>query len=365
MTSKNAALPEIEGGYIPSLDGLRAVSMFLVFMAHAFPGLRIPSGFGVTVFFFISGYLITTLLYREHEKTGRISFRKFYERRVLRLAPPLFVALSIGICFVLLGWLKGTLNPVGLASQTFFFFNYWRIENSAPVIEGLDVLWSLSVEEHFYLIFPLMLLVAIKRNWPAWWMIVGCIAVLFWRTYKALVMDQPDWLIYSLTDTRLDSMLWGCFLAALIAQRSRIPGFILTNFTSSLIFAVVLLIASFAVRSDDFRTTLLFTVQGIALIPIFVLAIYQPERWPFVALNWRAVRVLGVYSYTLYLVHRLMLETLKSFGMPVNGIGTALIGAILAIGIAALVHRFIERPIKVWRDKLRDIDLDERTPKGI
>src|SRR4051812_20527063 len=79
--------------YIPSLDGLRAISFAVVFLAHAgVPGM--PGGFGVTVFFFLSGYLITTLLRLEVERTGTVSLRRFYLRRALRILPPFYIVLA-------------------------------------------------------------------------------------------------------------------------------------------------------------------------------------------------------------------------------------------------------------------------------
>src|SRR5215813_9403267 len=86
-----------ESLYIPSLDGIRACSVMVVFAAHA--GLRglIPGGFGVTVFFFLSGYLITTLLRMEHEQSGQIRLRNFYLRRVYRIIPPMYIVLTLTV----------------------------------------------------------------------------------------------------------------------------------------------------------------------------------------------------------------------------------------------------------------------------
>ena len=82
--------------YIPSLDGLRAVAFLLVFVAHSGLDNVVPGGFGVTVFFFLSGYLITTILRIEAQKTGTISLGKFYLRRAFRILPPLYVTLALG-----------------------------------------------------------------------------------------------------------------------------------------------------------------------------------------------------------------------------------------------------------------------------
>src|SRR5690242_16753148 len=88
-----AAVPGRGGFDIPSLDGFRAAAVTLVFLSHAWTVKWLPGNFGVTVFFFLSGYLITTLLRREFEKSGRISFRAFYLRRALRILPPFYLVL--------------------------------------------------------------------------------------------------------------------------------------------------------------------------------------------------------------------------------------------------------------------------------
>src|SRR3977135_1168749 len=96
-----------DNGVIPSLDGLRAISIMIVLVSHAGYGGVVPGGLGVTIFFFLSGYLITTLLVDERERSGRIDIGKFYLRRVFRLFPPLLVTLVIAYFLVLLGLLDG------------------------------------------------------------------------------------------------------------------------------------------------------------------------------------------------------------------------------------------------------------------
>src|SRR5258708_38738724 len=112
------ALPARKSLYIPSLDGIRAVSFMLVFLAHAGLEDKIPGGLGVTVFFFLSGYLITTLLRTEADQNGRISIRDFYIRRVLRIFPPFYLTILLG---VLLHWthlLSGPISGDGVFFQS-------------------------------------------------------------------------------------------------------------------------------------------------------------------------------------------------------------------------------------------------------
>src|SRR5262252_10540591 len=99
-----------KNGVIPSLNGLRAISISIVLVAHAGYGNVIPGGLGVTIFFFLSGYLITTLLVDEHERSGRIDIGKFYLRRAFRLFPPLLLTLVIAYSLVLLGLLDGGIS---------------------------------------------------------------------------------------------------------------------------------------------------------------------------------------------------------------------------------------------------------------
>src|SRR5580658_4318026 len=145
---------------IPSLDGFRAVSILIVFMSHA--GLRqiIPGTFGVTVFFFLSGYLITTLLRLEWKETDAISLRHFYLRRVLRIFPPLYLTLAFASVVTLVGLLPGTLTWSAFGAQVMFLANYYKIYRAGfGMPPGMLVLWSLAVEEHFYVGFPLLYIV--------------------------------------------------------------------------------------------------------------------------------------------------------------------------------------------------------------
>src|SRR5690242_11117871 len=89
--------------YIPSLDGIRALAVMIVFVAHAGLGSWVPGGFGVTVFFFLSGYLITTLLRMEYDRSGTISLKDFYLRRVLRIFPNMYTVLFVASALTMLG----------------------------------------------------------------------------------------------------------------------------------------------------------------------------------------------------------------------------------------------------------------------
>ncbi len=145
------------GFYIKGLDGIRAASIAMVFVSHLDLGRISPGMLGVNIFFLLSGFLITTLMIREHDARGRVSIREFYIRRTLRIFPPMYIVLAFGTALVLWRILPAALNLNALLVQCLHLTNYYCIYfDGAALIPGLAVYWSLAVEEHFCLIFPLV-----------------------------------------------------------------------------------------------------------------------------------------------------------------------------------------------------------------
>lgn len=336
--------------YIPSLDGFRALSISIVFLGHSFKNLPIPGGLGVTIFFFISGYLITTLLLREFDSSHSIDFKGFYVRRLLRLMPPLLITMAFGGGLVGLGLADGTLDPVGLMSQIFFFYNYWDAHHTNDVISGLGILWSLSVEEHFYLIFPAIFILCLKKKWNMVWLPALAVVILVWRIFKFSVIGVDEWAIYSLTDTRIDSIIWGCCLAVLLHRKILNANWYSDNISiAAFIAGCGIILVTLVVRDDNFRSTIRYTLQGVALIPIFYYAMYNKKSIFYAILNNKSVRKLGVYSYTFYLVHYIILNAFSYKDVFSSVIVTAVVAGTLSIIYSAIMHEFVERPIKRWR----------------
>ncbi|MGB3281224.1 MAG: acyltransferase [Pseudorhodobacter sp.] len=331
---------------IPSLDGLRALSILIVFLSHAGMSRLIPGGFGVTVFFFLSGFLITTLMLREQAKTGKIALAAFYARRVIRLAPPILVTLFCASGLVLLGQLGGALDFATLMSQIFFYYNYFALYGPAHEIAGTGILWSLSVEEHFYLIWP-ALFIAISKGWigvkhVAWMLLL----ILLWRFVRVFGFGSYEWAIYSATDTRFDSLLFGCLLALMNGQGQSARLFGAGKVQHLWVLGGLLLVlASFALRGEVFRSTLRYSVQGVALMPLFYYAVSAPETAYFRPLNWPWVKRIGVYSFTIYLCHYVIIEALSMQGLASGSLAMLLVAGALSVGFAALVYRFVERPL--------------------
>jgi peptidoglycan/LPS O-acetylase OafA/YrhL len=207
----------INQGKIPSLDGLRGVSFLIVFLAHAGLEWIIPGRVGVNIFFLLSGYLITTLMIRERQKTGWISLKLFYSRRTLRIFPPMYAIMIATLLYLWLSHHAQGLTVGGVCSQVFYYQNYW-FHNGKGIIPGLGVLWSLAVEEHFYILFPPLFLLLLNRfgfNYRqiAIFLLALCALILAWRTF--VVFTFPNGLVWArdTTDCRADSILFGCVLA--------------------------------------------------------------------------------------------------------------------------------------------------------
>lgn len=341
--------------YIPSLDGLRAVSIAFVFFAHAGVSPLIPGGFGVTVFFFLSGYLITSLLIQEQASHGFIAIRAFYLRRIVRLGPPLLITLAFAALLVLLGLANGDLAPATIASQIFFYTNYFNLygPDVGNNVSGLGILWSLAVEEHFYLFYP-WVFILLARGKIGLNAIAGLIAlILIWRCICFFFLGISDWEIYTRTDTRIDSMLYGCLLALMAGRGLDRKWFPDKAMYPLIALACAVLIVTFLLRDPAFRSTIRYSLQGLALMPIFHFAVTRHEVWMFRPLNWKPVRKIGQYSYTLYLVHFVIIKAMILQNVATGNIlvFTAVAGA-LSIAYAALVFEIAEKPLKPLRQRL-------------
>jgi peptidoglycan/LPS O-acetylase OafA/YrhL len=346
--------------YIPSLDGIRAVSFFLVFFSHAGLGGIVPGGFGVSVFFLLSGFLITTLLRTEFARYRRISLGSFYLRRVLRILPPLYVTLALAIVL----WRMGKGHPAipfaGTLAQSLQVANYYEIyADPAVTIPGTGVLWSLGVEEHFYLIFPLLYIWMCPR-FPAYRqaliLLTLCAAALVWRCILLFHFHASFVHTYYATDARFDSILFGCVLAIVANPVLHDPlhGWFLRRMKWLLPLCVVVLLGTFLERDEGFRETLRYTLQGLALVPLFIAAIHYQKSLPVLLLNLPFVRFLGVLSYSLYLCHAIIMASIESVWKTSPAL-TSAVSLAGALCFATLVHYWIERPCTKIRRRLSKV----------
>lgn len=357
--------------HIPSLDGLRAVAIMIVFLSHAGLSHVVPGLFGVTIFFFLSGYLITTLLRMECERDGGASLPQFFLRRTLRILPPFYLVLGAIALLCSFGLLPGGWHPEALAAQALFAANYWEITGGMQP-PGTEVLWSLAVEEHFYLLFPFFYL-GMRRVLPARshqfaLLLTLCAAVLAWRMLLVHHFSAID--LHSgsahhprtchATDTRLDGLLFGCALAVwgnpvLDGTQIRRAHWLWLLLPA----CMLLLLASFLIRSVSFRETWRYTIQGLALMPVFVCVIRYHDTPLLRFLNWRWVSRLGVFSYSFYLTHALLLALTEEWlpdSVSLSHLQLMLLRGILAFGLTFvaswLIHHGVERPFLRLRRRL-------------
>jgi peptidoglycan/LPS O-acetylase OafA/YrhL len=353
--------PHVGKFYIPALDGLRAVAFILVFLGHAGFERYVPGGFGVTVFFFLSGYLITTLLRIESGKTGTISLKNFYIRRCRRILPPMYITLGLAYALGYLGFLatQGTLR--GAFAAVFYYANYLDLlSNKTYLPSGMGLVWSLMIEEHFYLLFPLTYFIFLRKRWDrqrqTYILLILCGIALFWRCLLVTIFHVPilpgsagssGW-TYIATDARFDAILWGCILA--IASNpwlhdagnepmlERHKGVLALSGLALIFFTLVW-------RNGFFRETVRYSLQSAALYPVFFYCIAARSSWVARLLDLKALREIGNLSYAMYLIHYLLLQ---SIGRYVH-LGRFAVGVIafgLSLGYAMLMRTLVEDPIR-------------------
>jgi len=338
------------GTYIPSLDGLRCVAILPVFFSHALMAAQLPSfipgNFGVTLFFFLSGYLITTLMRLEMERTGGVNLGLFYLRRALRIFPTCYLVLALAGLY---GWYTGRMDSWWLLGQMFHLTNYQIIAGgwTAPIAPNTDVYWSLAVEEHFYLLFPafFILLARVGRGGrPAAILLSLCVAVFLWRCWLIYGLGAPYDRTYVATDTRIDSILFGCALA-LWGNPALDPTRISERTWKRVLLplSVLGILLTFVTGEREFRETFGYTLQCLCLFAIFIAAVRYPDWGPMRLLNLRAVRWIGALSFAIYLIHPSVLY----FSKQVVGPSLPLllpVATAITVAAAALLYYGIERP---------------------
>ena len=347
-------------GYQPSLDGLRALSVTAVILYHA--GVSwMPGGFlGVEIFFVVSGFLITALLLEERSTNGVVDLRQFWIRRARRLLPALYLLLAVVSVASLLVYddAAGRLGGDVLAALA-YVFNWWQIflDESYFAQAGrpplLQHLWSLAVEEQFYLIFPpifalgLVKIGHVKTRW----------AVLATGLASALLMavlfqeGKDTSFIYYATFTRLSGLLLGVFLAmAWTPWRStqtaaRRAGPVLDGIG---VIGLVLIVW-FVTRVNAFDPfvyrggLLLLDVVTITVIAVLV----HPAARLSKVLAWGPLVWIGVRSYSLYLWHwPIFMVTRPGLDVPLDSVALFVFRIALTVGAAELSFRFVETPLR-------------------
>ena len=345
-------------GYVPALDGLRALAVLAVILYHAHLPPWLPGGFlGVEVFFVISGYLITSLLLKEWERDQRVNLKVFWLRRARRLLPALFLLLAVVLTFAVLFLPEEVagLRPAALAAATYvsnwllIFQNlsYFQTVGRPPLLQHL---WSLAVEEQFYLIWPPLFFLLMRLLRRRTVMLVAGAAALA-STALMIALYQPDTdpsRIYYGTDTRAAGLLIGVVLAFIWApgRRSRVPAVLLDG--AGLLALAGLCFAFY--RLNEFEPFLYlggFSVVSLASALLIATAVDGRARLLPRMLGWGLLRWVGLRSYGIYLWHWPVFQvTRPQLDLPLDGLPLFALRLALTLVLVELSYRFVEMPVR-------------------
>jgi peptidoglycan/LPS O-acetylase OafA/YrhL len=333
-------------GRIPGLDGLRAISILIVLCAHSAGTPNWPSwlhvsvfgDLGVRTFFVISGFLITTLLLAEYGKRGRISLRDFYIRRVYRIFPAFYVYLGILLIITALGFIELPGHDVAFAATYTMNFHAERTW-------WLGHLWSLAVEEQFYLLWPFVLSV-LKPPRAVWFAIGGIIVAPILRVLAAKLWPEISKLNDQAFPFVFDSLATGCVLALgrewlesspIYLQWIDSPGWAFWTLPLACVYAL-------SIHRVGFNLAFGVTLGNLGI----AMAIHRCVRHPTFpvgrVLEWRPLVFIGALSYSLYLWQQPFVN--RHADSIVNAFPFHLV---FAFGAALLSYYLVEQPMLALR----------------
>lgn len=339
--------------YRADIDGMRAIAVLAVLFYHAFPQ-NLPGGFiGVDIFFVISGYLITGIIFSGLEK-GDFSLKDFYFRRIRRIFPALIVILVFFLIYGYFVFFPSELSMLGkeAGSSTLFIQNiifsqeggyFDKSANQKPLLH----LWSLGVEEQFYIFFPPLIFLIWKKKWPLLIILILLLVISF--IFNLAISSKTPFATFFLTPYRAWEFLLGSLLSLWNFKRFRTQNSELRFHNWISVIACVLLVVAL----------LVFNKKDIypgwrALFPVLaaIMLLYSENAW--INKNILSVRLIvwiGLISYPLYLVHWPLLSFLAILKGKYSSNSYTLGAIILSFGLAAGIHHFIERNIRFNRSK--------------
>lgn len=341
---------------LPSLDGLRALSIGLVLFAHSHPTEELQKlafycgNLGVRIFFVISGFIITWLLLQEEKSTGGVSLKNFYIRRIARIFPAYYTYLAAVLLLDRAGLIDG-----GNTSQK--LLNILFLANYGPCEGATGVLWSLGVEEQFYLFWPgiFMIFKLFKKKKVALTILLGVILfspalrginTLFWKNQETYF-----WLHRFSFLFQMDIIAWGCLGAIAAFHWSQAVQYLAKYGLIVLLFALSVLTLPYTAREYDgygIETVFGPTLEAIGTLLIIIVGVAKSDYSVFRILNLRPVTWLGTISYSLYLWHSIFTGDL----LPQCGISQKL-WILASIGAAMISYYLIELPFIQYRKNLR------------
>jgi len=342
---------------IGGLDFLRALAVTMVIVGHALEGqvqgAEDLGGLGVKIFFVLSGFLITRLLLDEYASHGRIDFFGFYRRRVARLMPVFYLYLAFAVALTLHA---GREVPWGaVASSVFYVTNYYQAFTGAAT-NIVSHCWSLAVEEQFYLLWPMLVVVLLRRRTSLAKTLAAIVAgVWCWRWF----LLGSGWLsvdyLYRALDTRADDLAIGCLAAVLVRStrwRERLAAVIRLPGIAWMLLAALGVLVTFGTATPAMKYGVSFVIESpiIALVMLMTVLVSRQRGWMATLVNHSLLVHIGQISYCMYLFHGLIGFTIRRLVLEQTSIlPVALLveyGAIVAF--ASVSFWFFESPLRRW-----------------
>lgn len=342
------------GGRYGHIDALRAAAVMLVVFQHAGLGF-VPGPSGVTLFFVISGFVITNILVKERERTGSFHVRSFYVKRLLKLAPPFLVIIVVPT--LLLGVVMRTLHLDWSAfmSQIFFAYNWLQvISDGEPenLLPGSQVVWSLAVEEQFYIAFSLIWMALVRSS--AWLRGLGVIAVGAILTSSIMRVwlvgtGASEIRIARATDTRLDAIAWGILAAILVHlwRAGRLRWLVHLGNDWVLALAGCLFLVGFVPLGATYELTLRYTFHALAAVLIILYGLLpggKAKRAFQSICGMRIVNVIGLASYSIYLVHYVLGHLLEPLTAGAPAPVAVAVFVVAGVGAGIGIYYLVEVP---------------------
>jgi peptidoglycan/LPS O-acetylase OafA/YrhL len=339
--------------YTPALDGLRGVAILAVMAFNGHVAWMRGGFVGVDMFFALSGFLITCVLLQGYGRTSSIRFKEFYFRRALRLLPALFGLIVLCVVYALI-FQEGegtTATLKGVVFTLLYVANWAQVPPNPPGIGALSHAWSLSVEEQFYIVWPLLLFLLLKLKSRTLVVAILCAlisisiltSVLLWNT------GAPHLRMYFGSDVRAHELLIGCIAALLLSwgifeptRRLR-----LTLHAASAASLAVLFVSFYFVRANaGFVYNGGFALVSIGTAVLILDVLLFPSRlshlFEFAPLVW-----VGKISYGLYLWHFPVFEASKRlFDGRMSPFFSGLIGVGLTVLVATVSFYWLEQPLR-------------------
>ena len=344
---------------IQGLDVIRGMAILLVILRHSWPNVFGTAGIvGVVVFFALSGYLITGLLLRDIQARGRVRYGRFYLHRAIRLLPALaFMLAGVAIMEGVLN-LAGTRDqvPRGILVAATYTMNIPGFGHGTYL---LNHLWTLANEEQFYLIWPVVLVIAVLWKRPAL-VVTACVVVVYFTMLATLLLSYPDVAsIYTFPTSWTIAMIIG---AAAQIWRSHIETILRGRAAAALAVAGGLGLLALAMIPEDKGAIWTYAAGGPVIAVLTVLMIFGLQSIPVVAAPVLPLVWLGVISYAAYLWNYPI-----GFWLGALDAGPArpLIQAVFTIVLGAVSWFLVETPFNRWRDRLDARGRDRAVRPGV